>query len=96
MKSPPTLRDIRGAASLATCPGPASEQKTYAQLTVLARERQRLLGQQESWHRRLRQIAGRLAEIDARSEQLRGQLPELTQGHQLPGRRPRVEVEFRY
>jgi hypothetical protein len=94
MKTPRTLQDIRGITSMPTCPGPASEQKTYTRLTVLARERQRLLSQQESWQRRLRRITSRLAEIDAKSERLRGQAPRAPRApgaaerRQAPRRRP--------
>lgn len=96
MTAPRTLQDIRGAASILTCPGPSCEQKTYARLTVLARERQRLLSQQESWQRRLRRITMRLAEIDAKSERLRGQLAGPAERRQVPRRGQRAEVKSRY
>jgi hypothetical protein len=96
MRNVRTLQDIRGAVTVPTCPGPATELKTYSRLTVLARERQRLIGQQESWQRRLRQITGRLTEIDAESERLRERLPENAGERRPPRRKPRAGVEFRY
>jgi hypothetical protein len=53
-----------------------TEQWAYGMLTGLARERQRLLSQQESWQRRLVRINRSLSEIDAQAQRLHRRLPE--------------------
>ncbi len=92
-----TAQDIRGAPRGSACRGPATEQWVYASLTRLARERQRLLIQQASLQRRRGQIARSLADIDAQTERLHGQLPA-TAGPRQALRRspPRAEIKFRY
>jgi len=97
MKHPRAMHDLRGAASRPTRAGPLTEQKAYAALTGLAWERQRLLGQQESWQLRLSRITKRLAEIDVQVQRLRAQLPQTARGARPPlRRRSSAEIEFRY
>ena len=88
MKRLRTAQDIRSAPRRSACQGPVTEQWAYGLLTGLARERQRLLGQQESWQRRLRQVTGRLAEIDAQAQRLHRQLPQTVGRRQVLRRSP--------
>lgn len=87
---PRTVTDTRTARSLPARPGPASEQDAYALLTQLAREKQRLLGEQDLWRRKLQRITARLAEIDSRTQRLHRQAPR----HNPPTHWK--ETEFQY
>jgi hypothetical protein len=84
-----TAQDIRTAPRRLACQGPVTEQRAYGLLTGLARERQRLLSQQESWQRRLVRIGRNLAEIDAQTARLHRRLPETTGRRQVLSRGPR-------
>ncbi len=96
MKRLRTAQDIRSAPRRSACQGLVTEQYAYALLTGLARERQRLLSQQESWQRRLVRIRRSLAEIDAQADRLHRQLPGTVGRPQVPRRRPTAgEIEFR-
>lgn len=88
MKRLRTAQDIRSAPRRSPCPGMVTEQWAYGLLTGLARERQRLLGQQQSWQRRLRQVTRRLTEIDAQAQRLHRQLPETVGRRQVQRRSP--------
>ena len=89
MKPIRTAQDIRGAPRRSAGQGPVTEQRAYGLLTGLARERQRLLSQQQSWQRRLVRISRSLAEIDAQAARLHGRLPATAVSRQVPGRGPR-------
>lgn len=92
-----TIHDIRGGGSRSARPGPLTEPAAYATLTQLARERQRLLSQQESSRLRLGRISKRLAEIDGQVQRLSSQLPQIADKAGRPRRRrPVTEIEFRY
>ena len=84
MKPVRTAQDIRSAPRRSACPGPVTEQWAYGLLTGLAREKQRLIGQQESWQRRLGQVTARLAEIEAQAQRLHRRLPEAAGRRQVP------------
>lgn len=88
MKPVRTAQDIRSVPRRSACQGPVTEQWAYGLLTGLARERQRLIGQQESWQRRLRQVTRRLAEIEAQAQRLHRQLPQAGGRRQVPRRSP--------
>jgi hypothetical protein len=83
---PRTVTDTRTTRSLPARPGPASEQDTYALLTQLAREKQRLLGEQDLWQRKLQRITARLAEIDSHTQRLRQHTPHTPSQHTPPTR----------
>jgi hypothetical protein len=83
-----TAQDIRSAPRRSACRGPVTEQWAYGLLTGLAREKQRLIGQQESWQRRLGQVNRRLAEIEAQVQRLHRQLPETAGRRQVARRSP--------
>lgn len=85
MKPLRTAQDIRRAPRTAACLRSAAEPGIYALLSGLARERQRLLGQQESWRRKLIWITRRLAEIDAETGRLHGHLPQTVGGRPVRG-----------
>jgi hypothetical protein len=85
MKPLRTAQDIHGAPRTSARQRPAAEPGIYALLSGLARERQRLLSQQESWQRKLAWIARRLAEIDAETGQLHGRLPQTAAGRSVSG-----------
>jgi hypothetical protein len=89
MKPLRTAQDIRSAPTRLSCQGPVTEQRAYGLLTGLARERQRLLSQQETWQRRLVRISRSLAEIDAQTARLHRRLPETAGRRQVPRRSPR-------
>jgi hypothetical protein len=83
-----TAQDIRTAPRRLACHGPFTEQRAYGLLTGLARERQRLLSQQQSWQRRLVRISRSLAEIDAQAARLHGRLPGTAGGREVLRRGP--------
>jgi hypothetical protein len=64
----------------------------YAQLAQLARERQRLAGEQNLWQRKLERITRRLAEIDSQIQHLDRHTPHTSP----PPTRPHHQTEFPY
>jgi len=91
MKPLRTAQDIHRAPRTSACLRSAAEPGVYALLSGLARERQRLLGQQQSWQRKLTWITRRLAEIDVETGRLHGKLPQMAGGRPVrsPSRRLR-------
>ena len=94
---PRTVADVRTARSMPARSGPGGEQDAYAVLGQLARERRRLLQEQELWQRKLERITRRLAEIDAQAGRLSRLVPP---AHDRQAPRPRrqrwQEIEFPY
>jgi hypothetical protein len=85
MKPLRTAQDIHGAPRTSAYQRSSAEPGLYALLSGLARERQRLLSQQESWQRKLTWITRRLAEIDAETGKLHGRLPQAASGRPVRG-----------
>ena len=94
---PRTVQDVRTARSIQARSGAGGEQDAYAVLGQLAREKRRLLQEQELWQRKLERITRRLAEIDAQAGRLSRAMPPV-HGRQAPrpSRPRRHEVEFPY
>lgn len=94
---PRTVADVRTVRSMPARSGPGGEQDAYAALGQLAREKRRLLAEQELWQRKLERITRRLAEIDAQAGRLSRPLPPV---HDRPPPRPsrqrRPQFEFPY
>jgi uncharacterized membrane protein YccC len=87
------VADARTARSLPVRVGPGGEPDVYARLTQLARERQRLAGEQDLWQRKLERIARRLAEIDTQIQRLQSRTGQPDPASPRP---PWREVEFPY
>jgi hypothetical protein len=93
--APRGVADARTARSLLPRAGPGGVPDTYARLTQLARERQRLLAEQDLWQRKLHRIITRLAEIEGQMRQLDRHTRQPATWP--PGRQPpRREIEFPY
>jgi len=94
---PRTVQDVRTARSLPGRVAPGGEQDDYARLSQLAREKRRLLAEQELWQRKLERITTRLTEIDSQTGRLSRHMPPVHDGQ--PPRPPRQlwqEIEFPY
>ena len=92
--APRSVADARTARSLPPRAGAGAVPDAYAKLTQLAREKQRLLGEQDLWQRKLARITTRLAEIDHQMTRLdrHTQNP----GHTPPPPPPPRETEIPY
>ena len=88
-----SVADARTARSLPVRAGSGGEPDVHARLTQLARERQRLAGEQDLWRRKLEGNTRRLGGIDSQVQRRGRQAPP-------PGpapARPRWrEIEFPY
>jgi hypothetical protein len=87
------VADARTVQSLPVRVGPGGEREVYAQLAQLARERQRLAGEQDLWQRKLERITRRLAEIDSQIQRLDHHTPHTSPP---PTRPPHHQTEFPY
>jgi hypothetical protein len=86
------VADARTVQSLPVRVGPGGEREVYARLAQLARERQRLAGEQDLWQRKLERITRRLAEIDSQIQHLDRHTPHTSP----PPTRPHHQTEFPY
>jgi len=93
--APRTVHDVRSARSLQGRAGRGDEQDAYARLGQLAREKQRLLAEQELWQRKLQRTIKRLTEIASQMELLGRRVPPARQEQMpRPSRRPPQEIEY--